>query len=87
MAVEETENLLDFFRLGKDLAFSRFYRFKMFEGVERSSQPQRRGGGVEPRELQVADFNDDGMPDLLMLCHREVLIYLAKEKTKAEAAK
>lgn len=36
----------------------------------------RRGGGLEPREVLVADWNQDGLNDILLLIHDRLLLYL-----------
>ncbi len=46
-------------------------RWRVFE--QRSFRG--RGGGVEPREAVIADFNGDGRNDLVALVHDRVLLY------------
>lgn len=51
--------------------------FKIFE----SSDTQRGRKGLsqfEPREISVADFNNDGKTDIALLCHDKVLVYTQK---------
>lgn len=81
VALEYTDHVLDLFRVSDEI--DRFYRFKVFEGVARSSYYAERGI-LEPRELVLTDFNGDERLDILALCHREVLVYCAEEREAEE---
>jgi hypothetical protein len=49
-------------------------RFKTFEDkTYREARPQ--AGGVEPRQLKVADVTGDGKADLVIIIHDRIIIY------------
>lgn len=50
--------------------------FKIFEDV--SGAKPRGASRYEPREISIADFNNDGKNDIALLCHDKVLIYTQK---------
>ena len=48
--------------------------FQIFE--EKSFAREDEGGDFEPRESLIVDVNNDGRPDLVLLVHDRILIYL-----------
>jgi len=47
--------------------------FKVFE--DKSFHDKKGGGGLEPREMLIADVTGDGRADLVLLAHDRVLVY------------
>ena len=43
-----------------------------------------RGSPLQPRELLVGDFDNDGRSDLVLLCHDRVLLYPQRSMTEGE---
>lgn len=77
VAVENTEHLLDFFRLNEEQELERIYKFKVFggEGDGRFYDPEKKYP-PEPREIIFPDLNGDGLRDLAILVHDKLIVYL-----------
>ncbi|MFT7464672.1 MAG: hypothetical protein ACI9EF_003030, partial [Pseudohongiellaceae bacterium] len=50
---------------------------KMFFTIFEKNRFNRstRGGSMQPREMLVGDFTNDGRTDVVLLCHDRVLLY------------
>ncbi|MBM79922.1 MAG: hypothetical protein CMJ78_04930 [Planctomycetaceae bacterium] len=46
-----------------------------FQVFEEKSFSGVSGGGTQPREIRIADVTNDGLADLILLCHDRVLLY------------
>jgi hypothetical protein len=72
-ALDATKHVLELLGPDGDGGWRSELFFSVFEKnpFSRSS----RGGPLEPREMLVGDFDDDGRDDLVLLCHDRVLLY------------
>ncbi|MBI1292971.1 hypothetical protein GC173_17305 [bacterium] len=86
VAIEMSENLLEFFEAGKDEdggpALNRFYSFKVFDSEATIARRVNIDGQPEPRELVVADLDEDGLPDVVTLIHDNIMIYPGANPSK-----
>lgn len=71
--LETARNHLDLATYSKTQKLVPGNRWQVFE--ERSFR-SRRGEGTEPREALASDLNGDGKPDLAIIVHDRVLVYL-----------
>lgn len=83
LAVEETEHVLEFYEAdpAKPEAMRRFFRFKVFDdessmggGASEPGSPGARSR-AEPRASMTVDVDGDGLPDLVLLAHDNILYY------------
>lgn len=72
--VEYKHNNIEILATGSDGKPISATRFKVFEEKGYREEGRDRGG-VEPRELKVADVTGDGKNDLIVIIHDRVIIY------------
>jgi len=84
IAIEMSENYLDFLEVGKDAdgnpALNKFYGFKVFDSEATIARRVNMDGQPEPREIVVSDLNDDGLADVVTLIHDNIIIYPGVQK-------
>ena len=81
LALEDSENALEFFRAteGDGAPLEQFFQFKVFDDENSVGPRRKRRARIEPRTMTVADVNDDGAPDLVLLMHDNIAVYLQKD--------
>lgn len=71
--IDGTKNVLDVLGRGADGEWESELFFTVFE--KNPFSRSNRGAPIEPREMLVGDFDDDGRDDLVLLCHDRVLLF------------
>ena len=93
LALEGTENLLELFRLpepsgaGPDQVVSdpeRFFHFKVFDDEKSAARNRDLRGRTLPRAVETADVDGDGLRDLVLLLHDNILYYTQSKGTAGE---
>ena len=78
VAIDGVDGFLEIFSYSKKLnKWQSMMNFKIFEdvtGAKRDLSTSR----FDPREITIADFNNDGKDDIALLCHDKVLVYTQK---------
>ena len=78
IAIEGTDHLLEFFRLEKGDSANdpeRFFHFKLFDDENSVSRSRMLRGTPQPRGIEAADVDGDGVPDLVTLMHDNIVYY------------
>lgn len=79
IALENKDHLLEFYQMageGDTQKMQRFFKFKVFDSPGSSSGASYSYS--QPRELTSADLDGDGLKDLLLLVHDNIIYYLQK---------
>ncbi|NNE92839.1 MAG: VCBS repeat-containing protein [Verrucomicrobiales bacterium] len=79
VAIDGNMNLLQILHREDDEWKSAFH-FKVFQDSPFRGRGQPRGNPQQPHAPLIADFNNDGLNDLLVLCHNRLLLYTGMEK-------
>jgi hypothetical protein len=77
IVTETTESLMEILELEEDLSIRRVLSWPVFES--RVFPGGDEPGGSEPRQFEVGDVTHDGKPDLVLLVHDRVLVYVSGE--------
>jgi hypothetical protein len=75
--IEARENMLEILRPqngGEQL--EELYRFKVFNQNRQLDDSQLRSRTPEPHDATTADVNQDGLIDLIVLAHKNIIVYL-----------
>jgi len=73
--VEYNRNHIEILALDSEMKPIPAMRFKVFEQKSYRDSQKRSKGGVEPRELKIADVTGDGKDDLVTVIHDRIIIY------------
>lgn len=71
LLLDPTDHNLEIVTRAEDGKIERALRWQVFE----EKTFNRQSGSMEPREAVIADTNDDGLEDIVLLVHDRVLIY------------
>jgi hypothetical protein len=84
--VEMRNNLLELFHPGNDAdggpALHRYFQFGMFDSEATIARAVNLDAPPEPREMLVADLNEDGLPDIVCLLHDNIMIYTQRRRAE-----
>ncbi len=72
-ALDATKHVLEIVAADADGAWRSELFFTVFE--KNPFSRSNRGGPLEPREMLIGDFTNDGRDDLAFLCHDRLLLY------------
>ena len=73
--LEMREYTLDFLTLNENLELHSAYGFVMYNREARFQRRNPLEERAEPREFTLADFNNDGLTDLICLAHDKLILY------------
>ncbi|MFW6286419.1 MAG: FG-GAP repeat domain-containing protein, partial [Candidatus Sumerlaeota bacterium] len=79
LALEGTQHLLDMYRPGMEQP-ERYFHFKVFDDEQSISRSREIRGTPEPREFMAPDVDGDGLNDLVVLTHDNILYYRRYER-------
>jgi len=78
VAIDGVDGFLEVFSYSKELnKWQSKMNFKIFEDVTGAKRDMSTSS-YDPREITIADFNNDGKDDIALLCHDKVLVYTQK---------
>lgn len=83
VAVDGSNNFLEILTAEGEEGYRSLLHFVLFERNPHFTG--RQGGRVEPREIVVGDFTDDGRDDIVLLVHDRILLY-RQENAPAQTA-
>ncbi len=79
LALEGTQHILEMYKV-TSAGPERFFHFKVFDDEQSISRSQDIRNAPQPREYLAVDVDGDGLRDLLMLTHDNILFYKRYER-------